>query len=307
MNDFLQILISAPFIYAVFRVTTPILFASLGAMISDRAGVINIGLEGMMLIGALAGVLGSWATNSVILGLAIALFASMSMAAIMAYFALNLKTNIIITGIAINLLAAGLSVFLLYIFTGNKGVSSSIVSLTVPSLDIPIIESIPFFGAILSGHNILTYLAFLFVLGTYIILFKTRFGIRLRAVGENAKSAQSVGINVGFYQYSALIISGLLAGFGGAYMSMGYVSWFSAGMTSGRGFIALAASAMGRATPLGTMLSALFFGFTDNLSNLLQTYNFPPEFVRMLPYLATIIGLTLYSISLKKRVQKGAK
>jgi len=150
-------------------------------------------------------------------------------------------------------------------------------------------------GEILSGHNVLTYLAFLSVLVIYIFLYKTPLGLRIRAVGENIDAATSVGINVRGIQFLSLILSGILGGFGGAYMSMGYVSWFSRDMTAGRGFIALAAEAMGGGAALGTMLTSLLFGFADSLSNSLQALRIPAEFVQMIPYLATIIGLVIYS------------
>ncbi len=304
MENFFNIVFSVDFGYAVLRVTTPILFAALGALISDKAGVINIALEGMMLIAALTGVIVSALVQSAGLGLLAAVLVGALVGMLLAYFALNLKTDVILAAIAINLIASGGTIFLLFIVGGDKGISSSLPSLTLPKVAIPLIDKIPVLGQIISGHNILTYVAFLAVILMYILIYKTPLGLRIRAVGENPHAADSVGISVKKIQYTALTISGMLAGFGGAYMSMGYVSWFSKNMTAGRGFIALAAEAMGGATPHGAMLTSLLFGFFDALSNSLQSLRIPSEFVQMLPYLATVVGLVIYAANKTKQIKR---
>jgi ABC-type uncharacterized transport system permease subunit len=300
---------SVAFGYAVLRVTTPILFAALAALISDRAGVINISLEGTMLTAALTGVVVSAFTGNALIGLIAAILAGIFIAFILAYFSLNLKSDIILTGIALNLLASGGTVFLLYLFAHDKGVSVSLKSQVMPNVVLPLINRIPIIGPIFSGHNVLTYVVLIAVIVVYYFLYKTPLGLKIRAVGENPNAVDSVGINVKRIQYIALMISGLFAALGGAYMSMGYVSWFSRDMTSGRGFIALAAEAMGRGTPLGTLLASLVFGFADALSNSLQALRIPAEFVQMLPYIATILGLTIYSIQQTAKLKnvKGKK
>ncbi len=304
MNNILGIIFSASFGYAVLRVMTPILFAALGAIISDRAGVINIALEGTMLTSALVGVIISALTHSSWIGLIAAVISGIIVSLLLAYFSLNLKADIILTGIALNLLAGGGTIFVLFLVAHDKGISSSLKSEVLPSLAIPIIEKIPVLGPILSGHNVLTYVSLIMVLIVALLLYKTPLGLRIRAVGENADAADSVGVSVIKIKYIALMISGALAGFGGAYMSMGYVSWFSTNMTTGRGFIALAAEAMGRGTPLGTFLSSLLFGFAGALSSNLQSMGIPAEFVQMIPYIATIIGLVIYSSRRTAKLKK---
>ncbi|WP_125154614.1 ABC transporter permease [Clostridium rectalis] len=304
MEQLFSIIFTSSFGYAVLRVTTPILFASLAALISDRAGVINIGLEGIMLSAALAGVIGSAFTKSALIGVVCAAIAGMIISLVLAYFSLDLKADIILTGIALNLLASGGTVFILFLVAHDKGISASLKSMVVPQISIPIISSIPILGNILSGHNILTYFSLLSVIVVYYFLYKTPLGLKIRAVGENPNAASSVGISVRKIQYLALMLSGVLAGLAGAYMSMGYVSWFSRDMTAGRGFIALAAEAMGRGTPIGTFIASLIFGFADALSNTLQSLRVPSEFVQMVPYLTTIIGLVLYSIQQTNKVKK---
>ncbi|SHF23715.1 ABC transporter permease [Caloramator proteoclasticus] len=296
MNNIFKIIFSTSFGYAILRVTTPILFSGLGAVISDKAGVINIALEGTMLTSALTGVIVSALTQSTFFGVIAAILSGIFVSLLLSYFSLNLKTDIVLTGIAINLLASGGTIFILYLVAHDKGISTSLNSKVIPNVTIPLLNKIPILGPILSGHNILTYLSWISVAIVYILLYKTPLGVRIRAVGENPEAAESVGINVNKIRYIALCISCILASFGGAYMSMGYVSWFSTNMTSGRGFIALAAEAMGKGNPVGTLLTSLLFGFAGALSNNLQSLRIPSEFVQMIPYLATIVGLVIYSI-----------
>lgn len=304
MQEFFNIVFSVGFGYSILRVTTPILFAALGALISDKAGVINIALEGIMLISALIGVIVSAGTGSVWIGLLAAVIIGGVIGIVMAYFSLNLKSDIILTGIAINLMATGGTIFLLYIVAQDKGISTSLKSGVLPKVVIPVINKIPVIGPILSGHNVLTYIGLIAVGLVAYFLYKTPLGLRIRSVGENENAAASVGVNVIKIKYIALAISGMLAGFGGAYMSMGYVSWFSKNMTAGRGFIALAAEAMGGATPIGTFLTSLLFGCADALSNSLQSMKIPTELVQMIPYIATIIGLVVYARKKSKKVKK---
>ncbi|MEG0004811.1 MAG: ABC transporter permease [Clostridium sp.] len=304
MSDILNLIFSTEFAYSVIRVTTPILFAALAALISNKAGVVNIGIEGIMLMSALVGVIGSAFTQSAFLGVVFAMAAGALMALVLAYFALNLKTDIILGGIALNLFATGGTVFLLYVVSGDRGASTSLSSLTVPQITIPLIDQVPVIGPILSGHNLLTYLSVIMVVVVSYFLYKTPTGLKIRAVGEAPHAASSVGISVRAVQYKALIISGLLSGLAGAYMSMGYLSMFSNNMTAGRGFIALAAEAMGRGTPIGTFIASLVFGFADALSSTLQVLSIPVEFIQMIPYLTTIIGLVVYSASRAKKANK---
>jgi len=296
MSSLLSYILSADFLYMWIRVATPILFPALGAVICERAGVVNLGLEGIMLISALFGVLGSYFFDGLIPGLLVGILASVVISCIFAYFHLVLHADNVLCGTAINTLASGLTVFLLELVTGEKGTSASVKSYSFPTVNLPYIQDIPVVGHILSGHNLLTYLAIIAVFLVWFFVYKTPVGLRIRAVGENPNAASSVGISVIKMRFLAIILCGVLAGFGGMYLSMGYLSMFTRDMTAGRGFIALAACAMGHATPVGAFLSALVFAFFDGLSNILQVLRMPAEFVQMLPYVATILGLTLFSI-----------
>ncbi len=295
MQPLLRAIFSPSFAASILRVTTPILFASLGAVVADLSGVVNIALEGIMLIAAFTGVLVSALTGSAWVGLLAGMAAGSLIGVLLGYFHLKLKTNVILAGIAFNLLAAEGTVFLLYVVAHDKGVSSSLASKVIPEWQIPVIKDIPILGAIFGKQNALTYMALIAVAVVYLLLFTTSFGLRLRAVGENPDAADSVGISVHKVQFIALAISGALASLGGVHLSMGYVSWFSRNMTSGRGFIALAAEALGRRHPIGVLIASLLFGFADALSNYMQSLRVPGEFVQMIPYVLTLVALAVYS------------
>ncbi len=307
IGDILNIFVAAEFWYAVLRISTPLIFATMAAMISSKAGVLNIALEGIMLMSALFGVVFSALIPSVWVALFITILIASFLGFLLGYLSIKLKSDIVLTGIAFNMAAAGGSVFILFLLTGQKGVSTALKSQVIPRLSIPLLRSIPFLGDIFSGHNVLTYVSFLIVFLMYVFIYKTPLGLHIRAVGENSGAAESVGINVRKTQYIALAISGALCGFGGAFMSMGYLSWFGSGMTAGRGFIALAADSMGGGTPLGGFLVALFFGLATSISNQAQviaSIKIPREFIQMLPYLATVVGIVFYSIQKKKKLVK---
>jgi ABC-type uncharacterized transport system permease subunit len=295
------------FLFMWIRVATPILLTSLGAVICERTGVVNLGLDGIMLISALFGVLGSAWGGNLFWGLVAGVGAALIVSGVFAYFHLMLKANAVLCGTAVNTIAGGLTVFVLQLATGEKGSSSSLKSFSFPAVNIPIIKDIPVLGDILSGHNVITYFAFFMVIMISVFLYRTPMGLRMRAVGENPSAASSVGQNVVKIRFLAILLCGVMAGMGGMYLSMGYLSMFTRDMVAGRGFIALAACAMGQATPVGALISSMVFSFFDGLSNILQLLQIPSEFVQMLPYGATILGLTVYSIQKQRRKNKKNK
>ena len=300
----IDLLFSTDFLFSIMRVSTPIVFAALGALVSERAGIVNIGLEGIMLTSALGGVIGSAFLGSAAAGLLTGILTGLLFAAILAWFTLKLKTQVILGGIALNLFASGGTIFILYLVTGDKGTSASLASRVLPELTIPLIDSIPILGDVLSGHNVLTYLCGLCVLGTWYMMKHTRLGTWIRAVGENYHAAESVGIHVDRIRFTALLLSGVFASLGGIFLSMGYVSWFSRNMSAGRGWIALVAEAMGGGSVVRTTLTAMLFGMTDAFSNTLQTINLPSELVRTIPYLGTLIALIIYAIRKNSKTKR---
>ena len=295
---------NANFYFAVIRVTAPILFATLGCAIAEKAGSTNLGMEGIMLVSAFTGVIASAFSGNVWVGLIAALIAGVLMGLVVAYFALKLKVDIILVGIAVNLIGTGLTGFLIYVFTGDRSTTTSLQSGMLPQMHIPGLQDIPVLGSILSGHNILTYLSYIMVAIMAFLMYKTCLGLRIRAVGENPDAAASVGVGVNKTKTIALAISGLMGGFAGAFMSMAYLSYFAKGITAGRGYIALAACAMGSANPLGSMLTSILFGFFYALSTYARTLNIPDQLVTTLPYLATLVGLVIYSIKVRQNELK---
>lgn len=304
MNNVLELIFSVSFVFSVLRLTTPILLATLSSVVSERAGVGNITMEGTMLISAFIGVVVSAYTNSAWIGFIMAVLIGGAVGYILSYIIFKLKVNDILAGMAINLIGSGGTVFFLYALTGVRGISTSLSSKVMPSIDIPLIKDIPVLGGILSGHNIITYMTFAAVFITWYMLFRTRLGLRIRAVGENPDAAKSVGINVYKTKTTALVIAGILSGIGGAYMSMGYVSWFAKNITAGRGWIGIAAAAMSGQHPVLGMVASIFFGIADATANTLQTINLPSQLVLMIPYVMTLIAMCIYAYYKLKKSKK---
>lgn len=291
---------------ALLRAATPILFAALGGLLSDLAGSINVALEGLMLVAAFFGVLVSafapawfpgWAPWLYPwLGCLAGLAAALLLTALLAVFHLELGADLIVAGIAINILAAGLTVFLLVTLVGDKGSTAGLNSPALPSVRIPGVAGWPVLDLLLNGeggqgHHVLIYLAFASAAAMSLFLAHTRYGVWMRAVGENREAAMSAGIPVKRVQYLALLGSGLLAGLGGLYLSMGYLTLFQADMTAGRGFLALAAVFLGGRRPGGTWAAALLFGAAAVLATQLGATPLPTQLVHMLPPVVTLLML----------------
>lgn len=292
------------FLYSVIRVMTPLLFASMACMIFTKGGNDSIATEGIMLICALAGPVGAWLFKNAFLGLLFAMLVGMLVSCAFGYATLSLKSNPVLAGIALNILAGGLTIFIIFLLTGEKGSTQSFANPVLPTVNIPGLQSIPVLGKILSGHNVLTYLSLLMVLVLQFFLFKTTPGLRMRTVGENPEAAKSVGISIPKYKYLSLMIAGALAGLGGAFMSMGYVSFFTKGMVAGRGFIGMAAESMGHGMPGGVLLATLLFSVADALSVQLQLMNLPSELMQIVPYMVTIVAIAIYSYYRMKKEER---
>lgn len=303
MDKILSAILSSSFVFSIIRVSTPLIFGAMAALICNRGGMLHIAFEGVMLTAAFFGMLGSALSQSVLVGLLCAVIGGVLISLMMGYFNLILNSNRVLTGIALNTFASAGTVFALYLLVQDKGTSNSLPSLTVPMVNIPVIQDIPVLGTIVSGHNLLTYVSFLCVVLVYFLIFRTPLGLRIRSVGENPDAASSVGINVTKIRFTTLAISGVIASLGGAYMSMGYLSWFARDMMAGRGFMAIAAQNLGGAAPIPTLLAALGFGAVNALANVLQTLNMPSEIIQSVPYVATLIGLGFFGYT-EQRAEK---
>lgn len=291
MRDFLN----SSFYYSILRVSTPIILSTMSALLSSITGTINIGIEGMMLMSAFWSAIIASISQNPWMGLIFGVTSATALAMLLAYFHLKLGVDLIIGGVALNLFSSGFTVFLLYAITGDKGSSASMKSFPLPRIEIPFIKDIPFIGNILSNHNILTYVAIFSVFVVDYFIRKTPAGMRMRSVGENPDAAVSVGISVKKMKFISLTLSGFFAGLGGAFLSMGYVSWFVRDMTSGRGFIALAAQALGGNSAFLGALGALLFGTAETTGISLQSLRIPSEIANILPFALTLVILIIYA------------
>ena len=274
---------------------TPILLAALGGSFTFYAGVFNIAMEGMMLTGAFFAVLGSYYSGSWLVGVLLAVLGSLLLALIFILFAVVLKTDEFVTGIALNLFAVGATTYLLRQIFQVKGVFTHPGIHPIPEIHIPLVEDIPFLGQLLSGQNLIVYVAVLATLISFYIIFRTPFGLRLRAAGYNPACLVSSGVPTNHIRAYSLLICGVLCGLAGAFLSLGYVNLFSENMSAGRGWISLAAIILVNGNPLGLALISLLFGLSDGLGLLLQSYRVPAQFTSMVPYLATLVALFFYA------------
>lgn len=304
MEGLVSYIFSIDFVNAILRMSTPLLFVAMAAVVGAKADVLCIAFEGMMLFAALGGVIGSAYTQTLLGGVAVGMLSGMLIAAIFAYFVLVLNTKPMLVGLALNMLGSGGTIYIMYLLTGSKANTNSLASLVFPDVKIPLIHDIPILGDILSGHNALTYLAFVSVIVVFFIIYRTSLGMRIRSVGENPNAAQSVGVNVIRTKFIALMISGALASLGGIFMTMGYLNAFTRDMISGRGFIGIAAQNLGAGHPILTMLCTLIFGAATAIGNVAQSFRLPSQIANMLPYAVTLVGLALMGLRGQKKMVK---
>lgn len=275
---------------STIRMATPIALAAIGGIFSERVGIVNIGLEGMMLMGAFSGVAVSFYTRNPWLGVLASIVIGGLLGLVHAILTITFKGDQIVSGTGINIFALGFTAYMSQIIWGSRGASDIVPSLTV--IDIPLLKDIPIIGDILGSHTPLVYVMMLLVVFSQILFFKTPLGLRLRAVGEHPAAADTAGISVTKMKYIGVIISGILAGLAGVFLSLGQLSLFTWGMTGGRGFIALAAMIFGGWMPLGALGASLLFGFADALQMRLQSLSIlPSQIILMLPYIITVIIL----------------
>ena len=272
---------------------TPIALAALCGVISERSAVINIGIEGIMLISAQVAVVTATVTQNLWVGLVMAILAGALVAALHAFLVIRFKVDQIVSGVAINIVGAGTTSFISSRFL-EKATDTLNNSGTFPIITIPLLSKIPVLGPILFENNIVVYLMVILVISLHVMLFKTPWGLRTRAVGEHPKAADTLGVNVYLVRYVNVIIGGMIAGLGGAYFTIGSVGRFDEIMTAGKGFIGLAAMIFGKWNPIGAFASSLIFGFADSLQVKLQILRvpIPSEFLLMAPYIVTMIILT---------------
>jgi ABC-type uncharacterized transport system permease subunit len=284
-------------LHATIRLSTPLLFAAIGGLFSERSGVINIALEGKMLLGALIGFMIAYSTGNPWLGLLGAMVAGALVALLFAYVTVTLGADQIVTAVAINLIMVGLTGVVFRLMKAAN--SGSLSAPTFPVWNIPLLNDIPLIGPLFFGHLPLVYLAFLLVPLSSFVFYRTTWGLAVRAVGEHPRAADTLGVKVPLVRYLCIVWSGMMAALGGVVLSIGFNSTFIENMIAGRGFIAFSAIVFGKWTPLGTLLASLLFGFADAFQLRIQAGilaplgmpEIPYQFPVMLPYVVTLVAL----------------
>ena len=280
---------SPTFWRTVLASTTPVMLATLAANMMTKSGIFNLAIEGTMLICALTGVVVSAFTQNLWIGCIVAVLMGVAVSFVFGYFALVMKGAMNACGVALNLVASGGTVFVLVMLTGSKANSSALKSLTFPVVGIPVLKDIPILGTIFFEQNLVTYIGWVIVAATSWMLYKTKLGIHIRAVGENPAAAKAAGLNVILHQFVALAICGVACSFGGMYLSMGALKSFTTGMVAGRGYMSLAMDAMSQGC-----LSSLLYGFSDTITVYLQLYSkIDLKLIDAFPYLFIIVVLVI--------------
>lgn len=279
------------FLSTTIRVATPILMGTLACTISEKAGVINIGVEGMMALSAFAGAAVAFLTGSAWLGVLGGMLMGALMSFLLALLSIYCDGAQVIVGVGLNTVGSGAAIMGMTALWGNRGTSPWLPGLKV--WNIPIIKDIPFLGPILSGHNPIVYIGWAAVIIMTYVLYRTVYGLRLRAVGENPTAVATVGVNVYRLRCSALILGGMLIGLGGTVLCLGSANILTNGIVANRGFLAFAANRFGQWNPIGSYLASFLFGAMEVLRMRLQEYGIPPQFLQMIPYVITLLALGL--------------
>ena len=297
-------MISPSNISPILRVTTPILLCALGGVYSERSGTGNITYEGSMLMATFTGVVGSYFTGSALVGVLCAMLGGVLVNLFYGLLRLRMGGDNVVCGFAVNSFCVGATTYLLRTLFQTSGTLSDPKIQGLYKVRVPILKDIPVVKYFFTNQTLLVYLAFILVVVTTIVLKRTKFGMNIRACGENPMAAAAVGVNVTRTRWICVIITGMLCGLGGAQMSLGNLTQFSENMVGGRGFIALAAVILSRATPVGVMFTAVLFGFAEALANLLQLTTISSYLVLMIPYIAVILILILQPERMKELKMK---
>ena len=303
MSENLGKIFNLSLIYATFRASTPIIYAALCAAITQQANILNIGTEGIMLVGAFTAVAVSYFTGSWILGILAAMLGGAFIAMIMAVSHIKYNSEICAIGMGVNLLAIALTKFMLQVFFHTSGSFSNPSIVPIPKLHMAFLENVPVLNSLFNDWRFTEWFVIIFIILLQFIFYKTVWGLRLRAVGQFPMAAETAGIQANAVKYQAMLISGLIGGLAGAHLSLGYSTQFVENMTNSRGFMGVAAMYFGGANPVMTAMGCLLFGFSDSVGARLQAYGIPAQFILMMPYIVTIAVLAL-SMAVKIQATK---
>jgi len=300
--EVLERLLNVTLVIATIRTTAPILLVALGGSFTTKAGIFNIGLEGQMLVGAFFAVIGTIASGSPWIGVLCGVAAALTLALIFALLVVTFKANEVVVGLALNILAGGMTVSLMKAIFGTRGSIFGHGLVGLPPLRLPNVKDLGWFGQMISGYTPLVYLAFILVPVLILFYNRARLGLYIRVVGEKPEAAEALGISITRIRYTASLLCGLLAGLAGAHLSLGYTTMFTENMSSGRGFMAVAILIFSNGDPLKILLGCLLFGFSDALSLRLQTLGISSYLVLAVPYLVALVVLFALSYRSRPRV-----
>lgn len=289
------------------RTATPVILVGLGCLMTDHVGIMNIGVDGMMLVGAFMAVLGSYFFSSWAMGLLFAVLAGVLLGLFYGLFVVKFKSDEFIIGVALNIFAGGLTVFLLRSMFGVKGAFSSPDIVGLPTFSMPWLEKIPVIGPLLNENTLLVYVSWLLVALCWALIYRTPWGFWLRAAGEHPESLRSAGISPEKMKYEASLLCGVFAGLAGAHLSLGYLTMFTENMSASRGFIAVACVIFGASNPPRVFAAALLFGFIDALGMRLQSVGFNSNLTSMAPYVVTVVMMVLVVLRANHRKKKLAR
>lgn len=301
MNN-LEHLFSMQMLLSTLRMAIPLTLASIGSVICERSGIINLGIEGMMLSGAFGAVWGSYLTGSPWLGMVFAIVIGGAFGLLHALLCIRYRTNQSVSGVGINIFASGITIVLCQVVWNKEGLSGEVVQ--IPNVTVPLVNKIPLLGIFFTRQSPYLYMTFLIVAVSWFIMYRTKVGLRLRTIGDHSKAAAAAGVNVTRYRYVSVILCGMLCGLGGSFLSIVQSNLFVKDMVAGRGYIALAATIFGGWNPLGSFLASLLFAFSQALRIQVEL-DIPEQFLQMLPYLLTMVVLVLAGRKVKGPQESG--
>ena len=283
-------LFSMDMVMVTLRMAISLILASIGSVICERSGIINLGIEGMMLMGAIGAVMGTAFTSVPWLGVALAIIMGGLFGLLHAVLCIKYHTNQAVSGVGINIFASGLTLVLCKVIWNKEGLSEEVAQ--IPTITIPGLSKIPVLGALFTNQSPYLYITLFIVFISWYIMFKTKAGLRLRTIGDHPKAAATAGVNVKKYRYVSVILCGMLCGLAGSYLSIVQSNLFVKEMVAGRGYIALAATIFGGWNPLGSFFASLLFAFSQAI-RIIMEFDIPEQFLQMLPYVLTMIVLVL--------------
>ena len=293
------------FLFSALRISTPLMYVALCAVVSQQGGLLNMAAESMMLASALMGVIASALTQNLLVGILVGAACSVLITLFLCFATFVMKVDLYLMSIAMNTALMGGTIYVMWALTGSKANPAAYyASLQMPQIQIPILKDIPFLGAVLSGHNGFTYIGWLMIFAVWFLIFRTKLGLRIRSVGQNPQAAESVGINPRKIYTISFVIAGLIASFGGMFLSMGYQNMFIREMTGGKGFIGMAAATIANASPVAAALISVVFGLADAVTNYSKLYITDAQFLAAMPYLITVILLFVLSAIRQKMDEK---